>query len=465
MRYKLNKNSLGNKIWLYMIMFSLAILVFLWFFQVIFLNGYYELVKTHEVSEVAKQVFKKYKENDSLEDLFNSITYKQGICIDLIYKGSEIYSSNNVNGGCISKNNNVSYLKYKEELINSTTNKTIYKLRNRELGNKIIMYGLKLDDDYIVIVNTSLEPLNSTIKILAGQLIYVTIGVFVLSFLLSYYISKYISSPIVRLNNTAKLMAKGRHDIKFDPKTDIDELNSLAKTLNDANTELAKTDELRKELLANVSHDLKTPLTMIKAYAEMVRDLTYDNKEKRNDNLNTIIDETDRLNLLVNDILELSKIQSNVVELKIEEFDLNELIETVAKRFSDLEETMNYKIIYNGTKAIIKADKLKIGQVIYNLIGNATNYIGDDKKVIVNLIDNNTYYQVEVIDHGKGIDKDKLDLIWDKYYRVDKKHKRNMVGTGLGLSIVKNIFIMHDFNYGVESIKNKGTKFYFQIKK
>ena len=159
------------------------------------------------------------------------------------------------------------------------------------------------------------------------------------------------------------------------------------------------------------------------------------------------------------------KIQSNVVELKIEEFDLNELIETVAKRFSDLEETMNYKIIYNGTKAIIKADKLKIGQVIYNLIGNATNYIGDDKKVIVNLIDNNTYYQVEVIDHGKGIDKDKLDLIWDKYYRVDKKHKRNMVGTGLGLSIVKNIFIMHDFNYGVESIKNKGTKFYFQIKK
>ena len=101
-------------------------------------------------------------------------------------------------------------------------------------------------------------------------------------------------------------MAKGDHQINYDIHTDIEELNSLATTLNAANEELAKTDELRRELMANVSHDLKTPLTMIKAYAEMVRDLTYDNKEKRESNLNTIIEETDRLNLLVNDMLELS---------------------------------------------------------------------------------------------------------------------------------------------------------------
>ena len=328
------------------------------------------------------------------------------------------------------------------------------------------MYGIKLDDDYFVIVNASLQPLNSTINILASQLIYVTIIVFALSFIMAYFISKHISKPIVKLNNTAKKMAKGNHNIEFITNSEIQELNSLAQTLNSANHELEKTDELRRELMANVSHDLKTPLTMIKAYAEMVRDLTYDNKEKRESNLNTIIEETDRLNLLVNDMLELSKMQSNIIDLKYEIFDLNEVIKTVVDRFSYLEETKNYKFVYTGIKnALVKADKLKIEQVIYNLISNATNYVLEDKTIIINLKDNSDTYLVEVIDHGKGIDKKDLNLIWDKYYRVDKKHKRNTIGTGLGLSIVKNIFIMHNLEYGVDSKKNSGTTFYFKIKK
>jgi signal transduction histidine kinase len=325
---------------------------------------------------------------------------------------------------------------------------------------------MKLDDDYYAIINASLEPLNSTIKILAGQLIYVTIIVFVLSFLIAYFVSKYISKPIVNLTKTAKEMAKGNHDIEFKTTGEIKEIDSLADTLNTANKELEHTDLLRRELMANVSHDLKTPLTMIKAYAEMVRDLTFDNKEKRNSNLNTIIDETDRLNLLVNDMLELSKMQSNVIELNLEKFDLNETIETVVNRFSYLEELDKYKFEYKGIKkAYILADKKKIEQVIYNLISNATNYVGEDKKVIVKLQEFEDVYHVEVIDHGKGIDKEDLNLIWDKYYRVDKKHKRNTIGTGLGLSIVKNIFIMHNIDYGVFSKKGKGTTFYFNVKK
>lgn len=463
---KLKISNLRNKVWLYLIVFSSAILAFLWFFQIIFLNSYYEWVKTNEIGEIANKIANNYN-SDDFEDTLNSIAYTKGVCIELIYNSNEIYSANTVNIGCVGgQSNDINYMKYKKEIINSGKDKKIYKLINSRFNNKIIMYGLKLDNDYYVIVNASLEPLDSTISILASQMIYVTIVVFILSFLISYYVSKNISKPIINLNEVAKKMAKGDHNINYDTNTDIKELNSLATTLNAANKELAKTDELRRELMSNVSHDLKTPLTMIKAYAEMVRDLTYNNKEKRESNLNTIIEETDRLNLLVNDMLDLSKIQSNVVELNLERFDLNKLIETVIERFSYLEETEGYIFEYHSiSNAMVEADKRKIEQVIYNIIGNATNYVGKDKKVIVNLIEEKNNYKVEVIDHGPGINKDELDLIWDKYYRIDKKYKRNTIGTGLGLSIVKNIFEMHKIKYGVNSKKKEGTIFYFEIKK
>ena len=462
---KFNTNTIGTKILIYLIIFCLAILSFLWLFQVTFLNTYYEWVKTKEIEEIGNTVANAYN-SDTFEEILDSITFKEGVCIEIVSNNTEIYSSNSLNRGCLGgQANNEIYSSYKQKIIENGKDTQIYKLKNMHFGNKTIMYGIKLDDNNYVIVNASLQPLDSTINILASQLIYVTIIVFGLSFIIAYFISKHISKPIVKLNDTASLMAKGDHNIKFETNSDISELNSLADTLNKANEELSKTDELRRELMANVSHDLKTPLTMIKAYAEMVRDLTYKTPEKRNNNLNTIIDETDRLNLLVNDMLDLSKMQANVIELKYEEFDLDEMIKTVVDRFSYLESS-GYKFIYKGTKkAIIKADKMKMEQVIYNLIGNATNYVLEDKTITINLKEENNRYLVEIIDKGKGIDEKDLDLIWDKYYRVDKKHKRHTIGTGLGLSIVKNIFIMHNMEYGVKSKKGSGTTFYFYIEK
>ena len=170
-------------------------------------------------------------------------------------------------------------------------------------------------------------------------------------------------------------MSKGEYDVVFDTNETIDELNELSNTLENTCNELAKTDELRKELLANVSHDLKTPLTMIKAYAEMIRDITYKNKEKRNENLNTIIDEVDRLTYLVNDILDFSKMQSEVITLNYTEFDLNLIINNVINKFKSLNKYNNYNFIYTGkNKIIVEADKKRIEQVIYNLLSNAINY-------------------------------------------------------------------------------------------
>ena len=314
--------------------------------------------------------------------------------------------------------------------------------------------------------SSSLEPIDSTIGILSSQLVYVTLGVLLFSFLVAYFISKKISKPIIQINDGAKEIANHNYDVKFDTLSNIIEIDELAKTLHEASTELSKTENLRRELLANVSHDLKTPLTMIKAYAEMARDLNNKNVRKRTDNLNIIIDETDRLNLLVNDILELSKVQANVEKLNIEQFNLLDLIQTILKHYEYLKTSENYQFVLEyGSCDIVRADKKRIEQVMYNLINNAINYTGHDKKIIIRIIDVSEGIKIEVSDTGNGIDEKDLALIWDKYYKVDKSFKREVYGTGIGLSIVKNILINHNFKYGVDTIKGIGTTFWFIINK
>ena len=218
--------------------------------------------------------------------------------------------------------------------------------------------------------------------------------------------------------------------------------------------------------MANVGHDLKTPLTLIKSYAEMVRDITYKDKAKMDDNLNVIINETDRLNELVNDILTLSKIEASADTLNLEEYDLVKQIDEIMDKFQILSETEDYNFIYSGVESgMVYADRNKISQVIYNLLNNAINYTGDDQTVYINVEENKKDYLVEIKDTGKGIDDETIKHVWDRYYKTEKKHKRNKVGTGLGLSIVKGILDAHEFTYGVKSKKGSGTNFYFTVNK
>ena len=187
-------------------------------------------------------------------------------------------------------------------------------------------------------------------------------------------------------------------------------------------------------------------------------------KEKREQNLNIIIEETDRLNLLVNDILELSKVQAKIGPLKLETINLTFLINKIIKRYDILKETENYTFIFEEKEEIlVNADSKRIEQVIYNLVNNAINYVGADKTIWISLLKDDEKIRVEVKDNGKGIDEEDLPHIWDKYYKNEKKHQRNLIGTGLGLSIVKKILEDHKFSYGVISKKNKGTIFYFEI--
>lgn len=452
---RLNKNKLTRHIWFYLIIFTLSIILFLWFFQVVFINSYYEYSKTNQIKNVTDEILQNY-DNDI--EYLNKLSYEENICIEIVKNRITIYSSNDSIRGCISSSG-----KYKNDFYENDLEEQTYKLINPLLNTKSLIYAKKYNEDITIFVNASLEPLDNTISILSNQLIIVSIIVVILSLIIGYFISKRISKPIVKMNEKAKKLANGNYNFTFDNNSNIYEIDELANTLNYAKKELAETDELRRDLLANVSHDLKTPLTMIKGYAEMIRDLNSDNIEKRNANLNVIIEESERLNILVNDLLTLSKIQANKDVLEKEDFDIVELINNIIKRYSIYKDTEGYIFEVNTPdKVIVNADKKKIEQVIYNLINNAINYTGDDNRVIINVLVNKNI-RVEIKDTGKGIKKEDLPHIWDKYYHSKKKHKRNVIGTGIGLSIVKTILESHNFKYGVESKRNKGTTFYFEI--
>lgn len=455
------KNSLKRKIWQYLIIFSLVIILFLWLFQVIFINKYYEYTKTKDIKHIANKLLTAYN-SENIYNTLDEISYQENLCIEITSSNSTLYRSSTTSNCLFSKG------VLKESFINSGSKEETYNLQNPQFANKTILEAIKLDDNLYAFLSTSLEPLDSTAKILKEQLLIISILILSLSLLIGYFISKRLSKPIVDISKKANLIAKGKIKKEFTSDSDILEIEDLNNSLNEMMVELGKTEELEKDLLANVSHDLKTPLTMIKAYAEMVRDLTYNDKEKRDSNLNIIIEETDRLALLVNDILTLSKLQQSMDNLTLSEFDLILLIKNILKRFTIYEEKYGYNIIFKHTnirKLMIKADQKKIEQVLYNLIINAINYTGSDMKVVINISKVNNLYKIEVIDSGKGIDTKDLDNIFDKYYKSEKKHKRNLYGTGLGLSIVKSIFILHDYKYGVDTKKGKGSSFYFYISK
>lgn len=283
-----------------------------------------------------------------------------------------------------------------------------------------------------------------------------------LGVIISFFMSKRIADPITRITKSAEGLAEGKYDIKFEGG-DYLEIQQLASTLTYAGQEISKVDMMQRDLIANVSHDLRTPLTMLKAYAEMIRDLSGDNPVKRNEHLEIIIEETDRLAQLVNDILDLSKLEDGNQKLNYSEFSITEVLDGIIARYKGISKRSDYIISFEPDEEVsVRCDVIKIQQVIYNLINNAINYTGDDKRVFVRQINKEKSVRIEVSDTGQGIAKDKIGLIFEKYYRSEN-HKREVIGTGLGLSIVKAILKKHGYSFGVYSVIGKGSTFWFEI--
>ena len=457
-----SNSSIKNKILFYLILFSVFILLLLWGTQVFLSDFLYERYQLSDMNRLATEISN--AEIGEWHEYLSDIVYNNNVCIEYVDEFGLQTLYNDASTGCLLGKGNKILLKHKRELYDSGEDMQAIRLVNPDYKSSALLYGIQLENGYVFLF-TMLSNVNKNYNLVKDQMIYLTIVVVILAVVLSLVLAKIFSEPIVKITEKSKILANGNYSVEFE-KDGIKEIDELADSLNYLKNEVSKTDQYRRDLMANVSHDLKTPLTMIKAYAEMVRDITYKNKEKRDKNLNVIIEETDRLNLLVGDILTLSKLQANSDILEIETFNLKEEIDGILKRYEYLKETEGYEInVVVPDEIIIRADKKKINQVIYNLINNALNYTGDDKLVKLKVTAEKKEYLVEIIDSGKGIDDEDIEHIWDKYYKKEKNHKRNVVGTGLGLSIVKEILESHDMSYGVRSVKNKGTTFYFRVKR
>lgn len=458
---KKKKTSIQAKTLLFLLTFNVVIIILLWLCQISIFDIFYEKAQTDNMNKIVDSI-KSVDKLNAGETLLD-ISYQNEVCIAIsdVYGNITTYNTNL--NGCALKGTNKKVKKLMSNFIDSKDEFKSYKFINEDKKVAALLYGVKLEDSNVFIYS-NLEDISEFTMIIKKQIMYVSIIAILIAIIISIFLANKLTDPITKITKKAKKLGSGDVNVEFE-ESGLKEIDELADTLKEAQKELVKTDELRRDLMANVSHDLKTPLTMIKAYAEMIRDISYKDKKKMNEHLEIIVDETDRLTILVNDILDLSKMQSNADVLNLEKFDLAEVINEIVKKYQIIKETEKYKIEVEMPDVIeITADKKKMNQVIYNLVNNAINYTGKDKLVKIRVTKGKKNYLVEVIDTGKGIKASEIPYIWNKYYKSEKNHQRNVVSTGLGLSIVKQILELHGYEYGVKSVLKKGSTFYFKIK-
>ncbi|MBQ2881666.1 MAG: HAMP domain-containing histidine kinase [Clostridia bacterium] len=479
-RFSVGKVSIQWKIFGYLLCFCVVLLVLLWLFQTVFLEAFYRYIKVQQVESAAKTVMSQMK--GGLAKDLDSVSEKFDVCIEVLNSdGLPVMATKNFDDCILHRlpirekleivksvldNGELSgYYNLPELMWNSDFKLDLHKPPMPYFSdNENLLYGQRVTASdgvvYIVLVNSVLTPVNATVEALRIQLLFVSLFMIAFSVLLAVVISKKVSRPIAKLNDSAKVFAKGKYDVTFDGEG-FREISELSSSLNYAAVELSKVDRLRRDLIANISHDLRTPLTLIKGYSEAMRDLPDENNAE---NAQIIIDEAQRLSDLVNDALDLSKFQSGNHGLEVEDFDLTALLDEVALRFGKLVSADGYEVTAELTDSVtVSGDEMLISRVLYNLLINAMNYTGEDKKITVKQrLDGENVY-VEVCDTGKGVAEDEIPYIWDKYYKAASDKHNSIEGTGLGLSIVKSVIELHKGSYGVESGESVGSIFWFSL--
>lgn len=290
-----------------------------------------------------------------------------------------------------------------------------------------------------------------------------TVGAIVLAtVLVGFTMAKAISEPIIQTNDAAKELSRSRYT-RPSFNGGYREIAELNDTLVRAAEDLGKVEDLQRELIANISHDLRTPLTMIEGYAEAMRDIP---EEVTPENMQIIIDETTRLSSMVNEVLDFSRLRTGNLELEEAPFNLTEQIREIVRRIGRMTAVDGYNVVFDEAQdRVVKGDSKRISQVLYNLLGNALTYTGKDKTVHITQQDVGTRVRVRISDSGEGIPADELPFIWDRYYRSRENHRRAVIGSGLGLNICRGILEKHDAEFGVLSEEGKGTTFWFDLPK
>lgn len=475
--------------------FSVIVLIILWVLQIVFLDSIYRGIKVHTIRSYADKI--STLGDAEYHDYILNAAENDQLCVNIYDSGMNLIAGEHSGGRCVVHNvgkrsirlfydatlsfegrSFESYLPA-EEITRLLERNDFYQNlvpdffgQNKESlspvpsdnENDCMMISRVFQnengEERFMLLSSVIIPVDATRNTIAFELLLISAILILLSVALAYVLSKTITRPIVQLNRASKNLAEG--SFSSDGIGGYQEIEELSETLSDAASEIRQVERLRRELIANVSHDLRTPLTLIAGYSEAMRDLPGENTPE---NLQIIIDETTRLSELVTDLLDLSKLEAGMDQLQKEEIEVVGFVTDILKRYDKMIAQQGYTIKLEKTqdRFFVFADSLKLGQVIYNLINNAIHYCGEDKTVTVRLKGLDGNLLVEIEDNGPGIPKDKLGEIWDRYYRVDTNHEAQRVGTGLGLSIVKKVLQLHNARFGVRSEEGKGSCFWFVL--
>ncbi|MBE6894431.1 MAG: HAMP domain-containing histidine kinase [Ruminococcaceae bacterium] len=473
------KSNIRRKLTALIFLVNMAIIALTWFMAVFMFKPMYYAVTQAELGNMMNKVVTAIEldggiTDKTLEEISGFINV--GTCIDIADKnGNGMVLFEGIGDACQlhSEGSNSSFFEQQRKIDSYTAKELRRKIREHsrtnynahyqdDLGNIQAIKGRFYDGKYTIIVSTNLARIENIVSIVSTQLQTASLLGILLSIIIATVMSHWFMSPLLKMSAATKEIAKGNYDVKVQINS-RDEFGQLAKDFNQMTEEIQRSHEMQKDLLANITHDLRTPLTIIKGYAESIKDITGDSKEIRDQQLTTIIEETDRLSQMVGSVMEYTKLNQTGYKLNIVQFDIADMCRDIVEMYSYKAEKDGKSVSYAGPEQVyVFADAALIERVIHNFISNALVHTPPQTRVGVAInITAEGKVKVSIYDSGQGIRQEDIPHLFDKYYRARKDGGKT--GSGLGLAIVKSILENHNFKYGVESREGLGTEFWFII--
>ena len=452
--------------------FTAVIFTVLWLLQTVFLQRFYNGMVIRNTQSAAEKIAAQCSRDDITEQI-DEISRENSILVfvtdsdgAILYSSDEYKKMQKIHDEHGMQKGKKKHADYRE--LPENYDAFLQTLAASETGtaelqtDDLYVYGEYIDypncsGKAVLYLGTTLNAVGSAAKIIRIQLIWVTGLSVVIGFILAWFLSRNFSRPIAQLTDKAHQLSENTGGIPF-REGFCKELDELNETLDRTEKKLMQSREFQNEFLANVSHDLRTPLTMIKGYAEMIRDISREDEQQCAADVAVIVEEADRLTALVNEILEYSELQMTDKELVTEQVNLSDLVNAVTDSFENLYAKDGFTFERQIAESIcIQGNASRLQRAVYNLLDNAVRHAGEDHWIGVTLSTADNAAVIEVSDHGSGIAKDDLERIWERYY-TNRQRRGNGV-SGLGLAIVKQTVTLHHGRCEAESEPGKGSTF------
>lgn len=440
--------SIRNKLMVSYLSLVLVVLVIFWLTQVVFIENIYTRFMVGRLEDYGQQIIGLMDTSDTDSSKLAAVIDESGAEVTAVTQDQRIIFTTANTMGMMMRN----VLPYTGDV------PRVFRYQHPHFETEYLAMSQPFEYDGIpsnVILSIPVTQISQNVELFKREFTYISLVSLIIAAIVSLLLSNGITRPIVKLKRAAREIANGRVGIEINPET-ADEIGDLASTMNEMSMKLSEIETLRQNLIANISHDLKTPLGVIKGYAEMLSDKDME-RERMQRYLGIISKEADRMSNMINDILALSQIQAGVTKPHMVSFNISELISDVLDTFEGEIYERNIDVVFSNDDICVFADRELIRRVMVNIIGNAIGSMdnGGTLSITSEMQDKEVLFKIS--DTGRGIKGKDLEHVFDRYYKASEG------GTGLGLAIVKEILTIHRSKYGIESTEGKGTIFTFTL--